>query len=84
MEGVFIRLAPDEAKDVWDALTELGYTNDSIGMKKFLIDNLFETGEKPGNSLEEFIAQHPETIERAGAVLFNGVRKAINRFKKTA
>ena len=86
MQGVFIRLAPDEAREVWAALAALDYKTDADGMKDFLIDNLFESeeGESGGDTLADLIARNPEAVERAGAALFNFTRETINRFKKPA
>ncbi len=83
-EGVFIRLGSDEAKEIWSALTELGYTTNAEGMKNFLLDNLFEETPHTPGPIEELIARNPEALERAGAVLLNGIKNAYNRFKKTA
>ena len=86
MQGVFVRFEPDEAREVWAALAELGYKTDAEGMKDFLIDNLFESDEESNenNPLAELIARNPEAVERAGATLINVTRNMLNRFRKPA
>ena len=83
-EGVFIRLQPDEAKEVWSALAELGYKTGAEGLKEFIFDELFESDEpeQPANPLEELLARNPEAISRAGAALANFTRNAIKQFKR--
>lgn len=71
ISGYFISFTPEEKSAIDEGLQEEGYSQDSDGLKEFILDSL--TGEEPEprpqkpsrtGKLEQFILENPETVAR--------------------
>lgn len=72
ISGYFIEFSDEEMSIIMDGLTELGYSQDTAGLKKYILESIMSADEnfnEPGDLGERigvYIRQHPELILKAG------------------
>lgn len=62
-----ILFTPDENADLMETLKEMGYSEDSSGIKEFILDSLDDSEpDEPtlGDRVTSFIEEHPEAVDR--------------------
>ena len=85
IEGVFLRLDPEQARTFWDAVAEAGYEQNADGATRLVLDLLegvpenAETGDL-GDRVARFIRENPEQVaamQQGAAALARGIGNRI-------
>ncbi len=82
--GFFISFTEDEEKAVMEFLTELEYTPDKDGLKKFIMDEVEgeegDEGETPvTDHLKKFMKENPEIVAQGTAGLGRLFKKIVTK-----
>lgn len=83
IEGVFLRLTPEEAQELYAQVEAAGFERSGEGVKLFLFALMQEEDEEPSNladALQGYFADNPHhaALIRAGAgKLFEAIRKKM-------
>lgn len=84
IEGFFLRLSPDESREVLDACEEAGFTRDAEGMKAMLLTMIREEENEESGSLAESIAEYirnnPDQAAMAKAAVAQGFGALFKKF----
>lgn len=81
-EGVFLNFTPDEAKKLWEAVKEDGFSPDKDGLKEWIFD-LIDSEDEPEN--EEPEENNPfNTLLKNGAQYLKDHPEQLDTIKKVA
>lgn len=76
--GYFLRLTPKEEEDFRLFMVELEYTPDSEGLRKFILDSIYEEEEpEKVNPLLNVLTENPEMIKTGFKFVHNKLNEKL-------